>query len=143
MPVPSGCAFLIDPVPEDVFTLEDFSDEQRAMARTAEEFMDREVVPRVAEIEEKQEGVVPSLLRRAGELGLLAIEVPEAQGGLGLDKATALLVSERAAKVASFSVSWGAHTGIGTLPIVYYGTEDQKRTTSRGSPPASGSPPTR
>ncbi len=128
MPVPAGAAFLIDPVPEDVFTPEDFSDEQRAMARTAEEFIDREVVPRLAEIEEKQEGVVPSLLRRAGELGLLAIEVPEAHGGLGLDKATALLVSERAAKVASFSVSWGAHTGIGTLPIVYYGTEAQRKT---------------
>jgi alkylation response protein AidB-like acyl-CoA dehydrogenase len=123
-----GAAFLIDPVPEDVFTPEDFSDERRQMARTAEEFIDREVVPRLAEIEEKQEGVVPSLLRRAGELGLLAIEVPEAHGGLGLDKATALLVSEHVAKVASFSVSWGAHTGIGTLPIVYYGTEDQKRT---------------
>jgi alkylation response protein AidB-like acyl-CoA dehydrogenase len=128
MPTARGAAFLIDPVPEDVFTPEDFSDEQRSMARTAEEFIDREVVPRLAEIEEKQEGIIPSLLHRAGELGLLAIEVPEAHGGLALDKATALLVSERAAKVASFSVSWGAHTGIGTLPIVYYGTEAQKRT---------------
>jgi len=127
MPTAPGAAFLIDPVPEDPFTPEDFSDEQRAMARTAEEFIDREVAPRLAEIEEKQEGVVPSLLHRAGELGLLAIEVPESYGGLGFDKATALLISERAAKVASFSVSWGAHTGIGTLPIVYYGTEDQKR----------------
>jgi alkylation response protein AidB-like acyl-CoA dehydrogenase len=127
VPTALGAAFLIDPVPEDPFTPEDFSDEQRAMARTAEEFIDREVVPRLAEIEEKQEGVVPSLLHRAGELGLLAIEVPESYGGLGFDKATALLISERAAKVASFSVSWGAHTGIGTLPIVYYGTEDQKR----------------
>lgn len=127
MPTALGAAFLIDPVPEDPFTPEDFSDEQRAMARTAEEFIDREVVPRLAEIEEKQEGVVPSLLQRAGELGLLAIEVPESYGGLGFDKTTALLISERAAKVASFSVSWGAHTGIGTLPIVYYGTEDQKR----------------
>lgn len=128
MPAALGAAFLIDPLPEEVFTPEDFSDEARAMAHTAEQFIDREVVPRLAEIEEKQEGVVPSLLRRAGELGLLAVEVPPAYGGLGLDKATALLVSERAAKVASFSVSWGAHTGIGTLPIVYYGTEDQKRT---------------
>jgi alkylation response protein AidB-like acyl-CoA dehydrogenase len=128
MPTARGAAFLIDPVPEDVFTPEDFSDEQRSMARTAEEFIDREVVPRLAEIEEKQQGVIPELLHRAGELGLLAIEVPEAYGGLGLDKATALIVSERAAKVASFSVSWGAHTGIGTLPIVYYGSEDQKRT---------------
>ena len=76
MPRALGAAFLIDPVPEDVFTPEDFSDEQRAMARTAEEFIDREVVPRLAEIEEKQEGVVPSLLHQAGELGLLAIEVP-------------------------------------------------------------------
>ena len=107
-----GAAFLIDPVPEDVFTPEDFNDEQRAMARTVAEFIDREVLPRLAEIEEKQEGVVPSLLRRAGELSLLAIEVPEAYGGLGLDKAPALLVSERAAKVASFSVSWGAHMDI-------------------------------
>ena len=97
------------------------------MARTAQEFVDREVIPRLAEIEEKKHGVVPDLLRRAGEIGLLAIEVPEAYGGLGLDKATALLVSERAAKLGSFSISWGAHTGIGTLPIVYYGSEAQKQ----------------
>ena len=127
MPVPSGCAFLIEPVPDDVFVLEDFGEEARAMARTAQEFVDREVVPRLAEIEEKKPGVVPDLLRRAGEIGLLAIEVPEAYGGLGLDKATALLVSARAAKLGSFSISWGAHTGIGTLPIVYYGSEAQKR----------------
>ncbi len=127
MAISRGCAFLIDPVPEDVFTLEDFSEEQRAMARSAEEFVDREVVPRLAEIEHKQAGIMPDLLRRAGAIGLLAIEVPEAYGGLGLDKATALLVSERAAKVGSFSVSWGAHTGIGTLPLVYYGSEAQKQ----------------
>jgi alkylation response protein AidB-like acyl-CoA dehydrogenase len=128
MPIPAGCAFLIEPVPEDVFSFEDFSDEQREMARTAEQFVDREVMPRLAEIEEKQSGVVPELLRRAGELGLLGVEVPEAYGGLGLDKATALLVSERAAKVGSFSVAWGAHTGIGSLPLVYYGSDAQKET---------------
>ena len=127
MRVPSGCAFLIEPVPDDVFVLEDFGEEARAMARTAQEFVEREVLPRLGEIEEKKHGVVPDLLRRAGEIGLLAIEVPEAYGGLGLDKSTALLVSERAAKLGSFSISWGAHTGIGTLPIVYYGTEAQKR----------------
>jgi alkylation response protein AidB-like acyl-CoA dehydrogenase len=127
MPVPSGCAFLIEPVPDDVFVLEDFGEEARAMARTAQEFVDREVIPRLGEIEEKKHGVVPDLLRRAGEIGLLAIEVPEAYGGLGLDKSTALLVSERAAKLGSFSISWGAHTGIGTLPIVYYGSEAQKQ----------------
>ena len=128
MPVPAGCAFLIEPVPEDVFSFEDFSEEQREMARTAEQFVDREVMPRLAEIEEKQSGVVPELLRRAGEIGLLGVEVPEAYGGLGLDKATALLVSERAAKVGSFSVAWGAHTGIGSLPLVYYGSDAQKET---------------
>ena len=126
MPASAGCAFLIEPVPEDVFSFEDFSEEQREMARTAEQFVDREVLPRLAEIEEKQGGVVPELLKRAGELGLLGVEVPEAYGGLGLDKATALLVSERAAKVGSFSVAWGAHTGIGTLPLVYYGSEAQR-----------------
>ncbi len=127
MTTSAGSAFLIDPVPKEVFTPEDFSDEQRAMARSAEEFVDREVIPRLAEIEERKERVLPESLRRAGEIGLLAIEVPEEHGGLGLDKATAMLVSERAAKVASFSVSWGAHTGIGTLPIVYYGSEAQKQ----------------
>ena len=127
MTVPVGSAFLIEPVPEEIFTPEDFTEEQRAMARTAEEFVDREVIPRIAELEENKPGVVSTLLKRAGEIGLLAIEVPEEYGGLGLDKATAMLVSERAAKVASFSVSWGAHTGIGSLPIVYYGTEEQKR----------------
>ncbi len=69
---------------------------------------------------------MPRLLKRAGDLGLLMIDVPEKEGGLGLAKATSMLVSERAAKVASFSVSWGAHTGIGTLPLVYYGTAEQK-----------------
>jgi alkylation response protein AidB-like acyl-CoA dehydrogenase len=127
MAVPAGSAFLIEPVPTALVSLEDFGEEQLSMARTASEFIDREVAPRLAEIEEKKPGVVPALLRAAGEIGLLAIEVPEAYEGLGLDKGTALLVSERAAKVASFSIAWGAHTGIGTLPIVYYGTEAQKR----------------
>ena len=70
---------------------------------------------------------MPALLKRAGELGLLMIDIPEAYGGLGLHKTTSMLVSERGALCASFSVSWGAHTGIGTLPLVYYGTEAQKQ----------------
>jgi alkylation response protein AidB-like acyl-CoA dehydrogenase len=124
---PRGGAFLIEPVPDHVLTLADFGEEQLAIARTAEEFIDREVLPRLAEIEEKKAGVVPELLKHAGQIGLLSIEIPEAYGGLGLDKSTALLVSERAAKVASFSVSFGAHTGIGSLPLVYYGSEAQKQ----------------
>src|SRR5207237_9860832 len=82
---------------------------------------------RLDELEAKEEGLMPALLRRAGELGLLMIDVPERYGGLGLRKTTSMLVSERGALCASFSVSWGAHTGIGTLPIVYYGSEAQKQ----------------
>lgn len=126
MSVEQGCAFLMGTLRDEIFTREDFNDDQRAMARTAAEFVAHEVCPRLPEIEEKKQGVIPELLRRAGDLGLLAIEVPEAYGGLGLDKATAMLVSERAAQLASFSISWGAHTGIGTLPLVYYGSEAQK-----------------
>src|SRR6185312_550472 len=82
---------------------------------------------RIEEIEAKKEGLMPALLKRAGDLGLLMVDIPEAYGGLGLHKTTSMLVSERGALCASFSVSWGAHTGIGTLPIVYYGTDAQKR----------------
>jgi alkylation response protein AidB-like acyl-CoA dehydrogenase len=86
-----------------------------------------EVLPRLEEIESKKEGVLPALLKRAGELGLLMIDVPERYGGLGLRKTTSLLIAERGALCASFSVSAGAHTGIGSLPILYYGTEAQKQ----------------
>jgi alkylation response protein AidB-like acyl-CoA dehydrogenase len=127
MPPTAGAGFLIEPIPDDTFVPEDFSDEQRAMARSAEEFVEREVIPRLDEIQAKGPEVMPNLLRRAGELGLLAIEIPKEYEGLGLDKATAMLVSETAAKEASFSISWGAHTGIGSLPIVYFGTEAQRR----------------
>src|SRR5262249_58314516 len=82
-----------------------------------------EVLPRLDAIEAKEEGLMPALLKRAGELGLLMIDIPEAYGGLGLSKTTSMLVSERGALCASFSVSWGAHTGIGTLPLGHYGTQ--------------------
>jgi alkylation response protein AidB-like acyl-CoA dehydrogenase len=108
------------------FTGADFTDDDRLYAKTAEDFVRGEVLPRLDEIEAKKEGLMPALLRRAGELGLLMIDVPERYGGLGLRKTTSMLVSEHGALCASFSVSWGAHTGIGTLPIVYYGTEAQK-----------------
>ena len=125
--VARGGAFLIEPIgSRDIFITGEFTDEQLSYAETAEEFVTKEVLPRLEAIEHKEEGLMPRLLKRAGELGLLMIDVPEQDGGLGLDKATSMLVSERAAKCASFSVSWGAHTGIGTLPLVYYGTPAQK-----------------
>ncbi len=122
-----GGAFLIEPLgSRDIFITGEFTDEQLAYAIAAEEFVAKEVLPRLDAIEHKEEGLMPRLLKRAGELGLLMIDIPEQYGGLGLDKTTSMLVSERAAKCASFSVSWGAHTGIGTLPLVYYGTAEQK-----------------
>lgn len=125
---PRGGAFLLEPVgTRDVFTEADFVATEFEYAHVAEEFVNHEVVPILDRIEAAEPGLMPALLRKAGELGLLMIDIPERYGGLGLNKATSMLVSERAAKCASVSVSWGAHTGIGTLPIVYYGTEEQKQ----------------
>jgi alkylation response protein AidB-like acyl-CoA dehydrogenase len=106
---------------------ERFNDEQRQFASAAREFADKEIWPRLREIETRKEGVMPMLLRKAGELGLLMPNVPEAYGGLGLDKSTVMFIGEQFAGMGSFSVSLGAHTGIGTLPIVYFGTEEQKQ----------------
>jgi alkylation response protein AidB-like acyl-CoA dehydrogenase len=129
MTVAAGGSWLIDPVGSaPQFTGADFTDDDLLYAKTAEDFVRNEVLPRIDAIEAKEEGLMPRLLKRAGELGLLMIDVPQAYGGLGLSKTTSMLVSERGALCASFSVSWGAHTGIGTLPLVYYGTEAQKQT---------------
>ncbi len=109
------------------FTGADFGEEDLLYAKTAADFVRDEVLGRLDEIEAKADGVMPALLKRAGELGLLMVDIPERYGGLGLRKTTSMLVSERGALCASFSVSWGAHTGIGSLPLVYYGTEAQKQ----------------
>ena len=126
--LPAGGAFLIESVTErEPFVYEDFSADELGLANTAEEFVRKEVLPHLDEIESKKEGLVPALLKRAGELGLLMLEVPTEYGGLGLDKAVALLVAASASECASFSVSMTAHTGIGTLPLVFYGTDEQRR----------------
>ena len=128
MSAPAGGSWLITPVGSaPQFTGADFTDDDLRYAKTAADFVRDEVLPQLDDIEAKKEGLMPALLRRAGALGLLMVDVPEAYGGLGLRKTTSMLVSERGALCASFSVSWGAHTGIGTLPLVYYGTEEQKR----------------
>jgi butyryl-CoA dehydrogenase len=124
--IPSGHFLLVNATPEDVFTPEDFSDEQREIARTTAEFAEKSVLPRVAEIEAKNFSVTRELLLDAGGLGLMAVDVPEAYGGLALDKVTSALVADRIAVSASFSVSFSAHTGIGTLPVIWYGTAAQK-----------------
>ena len=128
MGIAAGASWLVDAVGAAAqFTGADFSSDDLLYAKTAEDFVRDEVLARLDEIESKKEGVMPALLKRAGELGLLMIDIPEQYGGLGLPKTTSMLVSERGALCASFSVSWGAHTGIGTLPLVYYGSEAQKQ----------------
>jgi alkylation response protein AidB-like acyl-CoA dehydrogenase len=123
-----GGSFLTEEsVPEDVFTPEDFSEEQMMIRDMTEQFVEDEVLPQVEKIEHKDWDVTVSLLKRCGELGLLGIEVPERYGGENLDKVSAMIVAEKMARVASFAVSYGGHSGIGTLPIVYFGKEEHKR----------------
>src|SRR5437764_8355262 len=123
-----GGSFLTDErEPQDVFTPEDISEEHRQIAKTAIDFTQNEVMPAAAEIEAKNFAVTKGLLRKAGELGLMAVDIPEAYGGLEMDKVTSALVAESIITLASFSVAFSAHVGIGTLPIVWYGTDAQKQ----------------
>jgi alkylation response protein AidB-like acyl-CoA dehydrogenase len=122
-----GCEYLVAETPcEAVFTPEDFSDEQRAIAATTTQFVENEIFPHIEEIEEQNFDLVVAGMKKCGELGLLMIDAPEEYGGLELDKATSMLVGEKIAPAGSFSVAYAAHTGIGTLPLVYYGTKAQK-----------------
>jgi alkylation response protein AidB-like acyl-CoA dehydrogenase len=124
----TGGGFLIEErEPQDVFTPEDLSEEQQQIAKTAAEFAANEIMPAAEEIEAKNFEVTVGLLRKAGELGLMAVDVPEAYGGLEMNKVTSAVVAESISKLASFSTAFSAHVGIGTLPIVWYGTEEQKR----------------
>jgi alkylation response protein AidB-like acyl-CoA dehydrogenase len=122
-----GGAFLIrETLPDEVFVPEAFTAEQRMMADATDAFVRGEVLPRSEAIERLEPELTPRLMRQAGELGLLAPDVPAEYGGLGLDLATAALIAERMAPQASFAVAFGTHTGIGTLPIVFFGTQAQK-----------------
>jgi alkylation response protein AidB-like acyl-CoA dehydrogenase len=122
-----GGSFLIeDRAPEEIFTPEDFSEEQRMMGATCAEWMAKDVAPRLPQILALDYPTTRELMAKAGALGLLGIEVPEEHGGLGLDKVSATIAAEQAAREGSFVVTYMAHTGIGTLPIVYFGTEAQK-----------------
>jgi alkylation response protein AidB-like acyl-CoA dehydrogenase len=124
--IPGGSFLLDSRTPDEVFTPEDFSEQHQLISRTAEEFALKEIVPNIEKIEHKDFSVSRELLRKAGELGLSSSEIPEAYGGLEMDKVTAAVICDRIAKYAGFATTWGGHTGIGTLPIVYFGTEEQK-----------------
>lgn len=122
-----GGDFLIEETGcQDVFTPEDFSDEQRAFAETTEKFVTEEILPHHEEIENQEFSYVVNGMRKCGELGLLMMDAAEEDGGLELDKASSMLVGEKISTSGSFSVAFAAHTGIGTLPLIYYGTAQQK-----------------
>ncbi|MBA2875670.1 acyl-CoA dehydrogenase family protein [Thermaerobacillus caldiproteolyticus] len=123
-----GGSFLIEDVPcERVFTPEDFTDEHKMIAKTTEEFVVNEVLPQLEHLENHEFDRSVKLLKQAGELGLLGADVPEEYGGLGLDKISSALIAEKMARAGGFSISHGAHVGIGSLPIVLFGTEEQKQ----------------
>lgn len=124
-----GGEFLIRQTkPEEIFIAEEWSEEERMIAQTCRDFLAQEVIPRIDEIDSMQNpALVPELLRKAGELGMLGISVPQEYGGMGMDFKASMLAAEAVGGGHSFSVAISAHTGIGTLPILYYGTEEQKQ----------------
>lgn len=124
----AGGSFLIeDRRPDEVFTPEDFTDEHRQIAQTTEEFALKEIVPNTEKIEHKEFAVTRELIRKASELGLSSVDIPEEYGGMEMDKVSSAIIADFMAKVGSFGVAFGGHTGIGTLPIVYFGTDAQKK----------------
>ncbi|HEY2468746.1 MAG TPA: acyl-CoA dehydrogenase family protein [Terracidiphilus sp.] len=123
-----GGSFLIESrTPPEVFAPEDMNEEQRQMAATVAQFARDEILPAAAEIEAKKPGVLEGLLRKAAELGFTSVDIPEEYGGLGMDKITSAIITDHLSVLASFSTAFGAQTGIGTLPLVWYGTEEQKK----------------
>jgi alkylation response protein AidB-like acyl-CoA dehydrogenase len=124
----SGGSFLLEERrPEEVFTPEDFTEQHQLIGQTAEEFAVNEILPNIEKIEHKDFSISRALVKKAGELGLSGVEVPEAYGGLEMDKVTAAVIADHIAKYAGFATTWGAHSGIGLLPLVYFGTEEQKK----------------
>ncbi|MBN3521244.1 acyl-CoA dehydrogenase family protein [Algoriphagus lutimaris] len=112
----------------EIFIPEEYTEEQKMMALACQDFIDTEITPKIEEIDSmKNPDLVPSIFKKAGELGLLGISVPEEYGGMGMNFVTSMLIADIIGSAGSFSTTYGAHTGIGTLPILYYGTEEQKQ----------------
>src|SRR5271167_1776606 len=127
-PAAKGGSFLLEsPTPQDIFTPADLTDDQKLIGQTAEEFVLKEVLPLAKDLEAKKPGLMAQLTRKAAELGLMSGGTPEEYGGAGLDKVAATLLTEKIAMYGGFAVTHGAHAGIGTLPLVYFGTEEQKK----------------
>ncbi len=127
-PAAKGGSFLLEsPLPQDIFTPADLTDDQKLIGQTAEEFVVKEVLPVVKDLENKKPGLMPELVRKAAELGIMSGGIPEEYGGAGLDKIATTVLTEKLSIYGGFAVTHGAHAGIGTLPIVYFGTEQQKK----------------
>ncbi|MEZ4922451.1 MAG: acyl-CoA dehydrogenase family protein [Crocinitomicaceae bacterium] len=126
-PIKGGEFLIRVSTPDEVFTPEDYNEEQRMIAQTCKDFVEQEIVPHLDRLDSMEEGLMQSKLDKAGELGMLGLSVPEELGGMGVDTVTSMLSTEYLGRGHSFSVAFGAHTGIGTLPILYFGTEDQKQ----------------
>jgi alkylation response protein AidB-like acyl-CoA dehydrogenase len=127
-PAAKGGSFLLEsPLPQDVFTPADLTDDQKLIGQTAEEFVTKEVLPFAKDLENKKPGLMPQLIKKGGEIGLMGGGVPEQYGGAGLDKIATTVLTEKLSIYGGFAVTHGAHAGIGTLPIVYFGTEEQKK----------------
>ncbi|MFN5911011.1 MAG: acyl-CoA dehydrogenase family protein [Bacteroidota bacterium] len=125
-PIKGGEFIIRKTNPSEIFIPEEWNEEQGMISQMCDDFIAQEIWPNIERIDHMEEGLMASLLDKAGELGLLGMSVPEELGGMGMDFKTSLLATERLGKGYSFSVAYGAHTGIGTLPILYYGNEDQK-----------------
>ena len=124
----AGGSFLLETrTPAEVFTPEDLNEEQRQIAATAAQFAREEILPASTAIEAKTPGALAGVMRKASELGLTSADIPEEYGGVGMDKTTSTVITDHLSMLASFSTAFGAHTGIGTLPLVWYGTEEQKQ----------------
>lgn len=126
-PITGGEFLVRDSQPSEVFIPEEFAEELLMMKKTCEDFVAQEITPRLEAIDHQEEGLMQALLDKSGALGLLSISVPEELGGMGLDFKTTMLCTEALGAGHSFSVAYGAHTGIGTLPILYYGTDELRR----------------
>ena len=121
----AGGSFLVeDRTPAEIFIPEDLNEEQRQIAATAARFAREEIVPAIAALEAKEPGAMAALLRKAAELGFTAVDIPEEFGGMGMDKTSSTVVTDHISVLASFSTAFGAHVGIGTLPLVWYGTPE-------------------
>ncbi len=128
IPKTKGGAFLIEtPAPEDIFTPEDFTEEHHAIRKTVDEFFQKEVAPHIEAIRHQEHEVCVRILKKSAELGLTAVVLPEKFGGMEMDLTSMMIVAEGVSREGSYSAWHGAHTGIGTLPLLLFGNEEQKQ----------------